>query len=206
MTRHRHAQTGLVTPSPLDRWIDATLRVFAMLVLNVAATLQMIVRRGPVIGTQPMPSDLPRKTRDTHKEQHAVPQDSSLNSAHGEQRSSAARPSNHERVLTTLSHTSPSPSVSLTTSAIHLPLLRRWRQTALRRLRLRGIAATAFGGGSGSPRSGLTEGESHRRHSLRSSRASRVMCIQTGLRQQPSLPACAGPSGISNPPNRNAAA
>ena len=30
MTRHKHAQTGLVTPSPLDRWIDATLRAFAI--------------------------------------------------------------------------------------------------------------------------------------------------------------------------------
>jgi len=41
MTRHKHAHTGLVTPSPIDRWIDATLRMLAMLVLHVAATLQM---------------------------------------------------------------------------------------------------------------------------------------------------------------------
>ena len=126
MTRHKHAQTGLVIPSPLDRWIDATLRVLAMLVLNVAATLQMIRRRGPVIGTQAMPSDLPRETHDTFKEQHAA---------------------QHRSLLTTVSHTAPSPSVSLTSSAIHLPLLRRWRQT-----RLRGIASTAFGGEGGSPR------------------------------------------------------
>jgi hypothetical protein len=112
MTRHRHAQTGLVTPSPLDRWIDATLRMLAMLVLNVAATLQMIVRRGPVIGTQPMPSDLPRETRDTQKEQHAAQHRSSPNSAHGEQRSFAARPSNHERVLTAPSRRKPGPRAS----------------------------------------------------------------------------------------------
>ena len=52
------------------------LRVLAMLVLNVAATLQMIRRRGPVIGTQAMPSDLPRETHDTLKETPAVQQDS----------------------------------------------------------------------------------------------------------------------------------
>ena len=92
------------------------LRVLAMLVLNVAATLQMIRRRGPVIGTQTMPSALPRETHDTLKEQHAVQQDS---------------------------HTSPSPSVSLTTSAIHLPLLRRWRTFPA-------LSSTAEGGGGGS--------------------------------------------------------
>ena len=97
MTRHKHTHIGLVTPSPLDRWIDATLRVFAMLVSNVAATLQMIRRRKPVIGTLAMPPALPEETRDTFKETHAVPQDS---------------------------HTSPSPSVSHATRAIHLPLLR----------------------------------------------------------------------------------
>ena len=161
MTRHKHTHTGLVTPSPLDRWIDATLRLFAMLVLNVAATLRMIPRRGPVIGTQAMPMALPRETHDTFKEPQAVQQDSPSISAHAEQRSSAARPSKHARGLTDMSHTSPSPSVSLTTSAIHLPLLRMGRQTALRRLRLRGIASTAFGGGGGSPRSGLTEGVRH---------------------------------------------
>ena len=36
MTRHKATQTGLGTPSPLDRWINAMLRVFAMLVSHVA--------------------------------------------------------------------------------------------------------------------------------------------------------------------------
>jgi len=76
MTRHKHTHTGLIIPSPLDRWIDATLRVLAMLVSSVAATLQMIRRRKPVIGTQAMPSALPRETHDTIKEQQAVQQDS----------------------------------------------------------------------------------------------------------------------------------
>jgi hypothetical protein len=150
MTRHRHAQTGLVTPSPLDRWIDATLRVFAMLVLNVASTFQMKqLRPKRDWHTPDDEAALPRMKIDNLKEQHAVPQDSFLNSAHGEQRSSVARPSNHERVLT-----APSPSI-------------------------------------------------HAHPSLRSSRrkseprASRVMCVQTGLLTQPRIPACAGTSGDS---------
>ena len=112
--------------SPLDRWIDATLRVLAMLVQNVAATLQMTRRRKPVIGTQAMPSALPRETHDTRKEQSAVQQDSPLHSAHGEQRSKAARPSNHERVLTTASHKLPQHEHS---HSIAPPSLRSSRRT-----------------------------------------------------------------------------
>ena len=116
MTRHKHAQTGLVTPSPLDRWIDAALRVFAMLVLHVASTLQMIRRRETVNATQPTPTVLPQAKTDTHQETNPAAQHRShLTSAHAEQRSFAARPSKHERVLTT-------PSVSLgSRQAIHLP-------------------------------------------------------------------------------------
>ena len=65
MTRHKHAHTGLVTPQLPQHWLTAALRVFAMLVLNVASTLQMTRRRDPVIGTQDMPSRLPRETTDT---------------------------------------------------------------------------------------------------------------------------------------------
>ena len=36
MTRHKATQTGLGTPSPLDRWINALLRGLAMLVSHVA--------------------------------------------------------------------------------------------------------------------------------------------------------------------------
>ena len=36
MTEHKDAHTGLVSPPPLDHWIDALLRVLAMLVFNVA--------------------------------------------------------------------------------------------------------------------------------------------------------------------------
>ena len=126
MTRHKHAHTGLVTPSPLDRWIDATLRAFAMLVSSVAATLQMIRRHDRVNATRATPTVLPRETHDTLKEQTAVQQDSPI--ALMLSSTQSVRPSKHERVLTTVSHTSPSPSVSHAMRAIHLPLLRRWRQ------------------------------------------------------------------------------
>ena len=106
MTRHKHAQTGLVTPSPLDHWIDATLRAFAMLVLHVASTLQMICRRTRVNATRATPTELPQAKIDTHQETDAVQQDGPTN-AHPEQRSSAARPSKDERALTTASHKLP---------------------------------------------------------------------------------------------------
>ena len=99
MTRHKHTHTGLVTPQLPQLLLTAALRLFAMLVHNVASTLQMIRRRKPVIGTQAMPSALPRETHDTLKEQNAAQHRSPLNSAHGEQRSSAARPSNRERAV-----------------------------------------------------------------------------------------------------------
>ncbi len=41
MTRHKHAQTGLVTPQLPQLLLTAVLRAFAMLVLNVASTFQM---------------------------------------------------------------------------------------------------------------------------------------------------------------------
>ena len=69
MTRHKHAHTGLVTPSPLDRWIDATLCVFAMLVHYVASTLQMIRRHDRVNATRAMPAVLPRMTSDTQQQE-----------------------------------------------------------------------------------------------------------------------------------------
>ena len=69
MTRYKHAQTGLVTPSPLDRWIDATLCVFAMLVHYVASTLQMIRRHDRVNATRAMPVVLPRAKTDTQQQE-----------------------------------------------------------------------------------------------------------------------------------------
>ena len=188
---HAH---GFGTPSHSQLWLTAMLRTFVELVLNVVSTLPMIRRRGPVIGTQVMPAALPRETNDILKEQQAVQQDSSLDSAHGEQRSFAARPSNHERVLTNVSHTSPSPSVPLASQAIHLPLLRRWRQEIGGELP---PSVRSTGGVGLRTLARKTEGASHEfRSSRRKSgpRASRAMCV-TGLRKQPWIPACAGMSG-----------
>ena len=104
MTRHKHAQTGLVTPQLPQLLLTAVLRAFAMLVHIVASTLQMIRRRPAVNGTCQMPQPLPQAKSDTqHQEptpaaQHRSPPQS----AHAEQRSYAARPSKHERVLNDL--------------------------------------------------------------------------------------------------------
>jgi len=105
MTRHKHAQTGLVTPSPLDRWIDATLRAFAMLVHYVASTLEMI--RLNVTRDWHTPDDeaaLPRVTNDTQSQetkpaaQHRSPIALILSSTQ------SVRPSKDEGVLTHASH------------------------------------------------------------------------------------------------------
>ncbi len=122
MTRHKHTHTGLVTPSPLDQWIDAMLQLFAMLVSSVRSTLQMTRRRLPAeCHSDVTPAGLPRETSDTHQETEPAAQRRSpialmLSSTQ------SVRSSNHEGVLTTASHTSPSPSVSHAPRAIHLPL------------------------------------------------------------------------------------
>ena len=149
MTLVQTRANGFGTPSLPQLLLTAMLRMLAELVQSVCSTLQMIRRRSPVIGTRETPPSLPRGTSDTNQEtftaQHRSPLALML------RRPKAV--SKHEGVLTIVSQTSPSPSVSLTTSAIHLPLLRRWRT------RLRGTSSTAFGGGGGSPRlRGETEG------------------------------------------------
>ncbi len=79
MTWHKHAHTGLVTPSFPQLLLTAMLRLFAMLVSSVASTLQMTRRRLPAeCHSDVTPADLPRETIDTFKEPEAVPQDSTL--------------------------------------------------------------------------------------------------------------------------------
>ena len=104
------------------------LRMFVELVLNVVSTLQMN-RNRPARDwhTGSAQTLLPRGTTDTQpKEPLAAPQDSPI--ALMVSSTQSVRPSNHERVLTTVSHTAPSPSVSRAPHAIHLPLLRMGRQ------------------------------------------------------------------------------
>jgi hypothetical protein len=100
MTRHKTAHIGLITPSPLDHWINATLRMLAMLVLHVASTLKMIRRREPVNATQAMPAALPQAKTDTQSQetppaaQHRSPIALMVSSTQ------SVRPSNHEGALT----------------------------------------------------------------------------------------------------------
>jgi len=99
MTRHKHAQTGLVTPQLPQLLLTAVLRMLAMLVHHVASTLQMIRRREPVNATQPMSTDLPQAKIDTQsKETNAVPQGSPIALILSSTRS--VRPSKDEGVLT----------------------------------------------------------------------------------------------------------
>ena len=45
MTRARTASYGVVTPPPLDRWIEAVLMLFVSLVQGARTTLRMILNR-----------------------------------------------------------------------------------------------------------------------------------------------------------------
>ena len=158
MTRHKHAQTGLVTPQLPQLLLTAVLRAFAMLVHYVASTLQM--KQLHPRRDWHTPDDeaaLPRVTTDTHhKETIAVSHDRPitliLSSTH------SVRPSKDEGVLTTVSHTAPSPSVSHAAHAIHLPLLCRLRQDQSNEGEL--PPSVRRTGGGGSPRlRGETEGD-----------------------------------------------
>jgi len=171
MTRHKHAQTGLVTPQLPQHWLTAALRMLAMLVLHVASTLQMIRRREAVIGTQPMPTDLPQaKTDPQSKETQIVAaSDVAYTGAH----TTACHPGNAKRY--------PGPIV-------------RARHTINgSRLSLRSAGMTTEAAQQAHPHNNAPP-------SLRSSRrksgprASRVICVQD-LHQQPCTPAFAGTSG-----------
>ena len=163
MTRHKHAQTGLVTPQLPQLLLTAVLRAFAMLVHYVVSTLQMIRRPDRVNATRAMPAVLPRAKTDTTKETVAVPHDSPL--ALILSSTLRVRPSKDEGVLTNASH-----KPQQREHSIHLarPSLRSSRRKS-------------------------------------GPRASRVLCIESGLHQQPWLPVCAGKSGFLSPPNKNAA-
>ncbi len=218
MTRHKHAQTGLVTPQLPQLLLTAVLRAFAMLVHYVVSTLQM--KQLPPKRdwhTHDDEAALPRMMSDTFKDNHAAQHRSPpaliLSST------LRVRPSKDEGVLTTVSHTAPSPSVSHAARAIYLALPCRWRQDQSNEGELPPSVRST--GGGGSPRlRGETEGalslesappslrvrrfaSNPRRKS--GPRASRVICV-TGLHKQPWIPTSAGTSGFVSPPNKNTAA
>src|SRR6185436_11684164 len=70
MTRHKATQTGLGTPSPLDRWINAMLRVFAMLVSHAASIFcsMRLIRHAPECHSAATPEALPCKESGKLKE------------------------------------------------------------------------------------------------------------------------------------------
>ena len=177
MTRHKHAQTGLVTPSPLDHWIDATLRVFAMLVLNVVSTIRMRLRRPAVNATRQMPQPLPGSKTDIQQQELIAAQQSSPIALILRDRTHAVASTALSRaivskdgkgVLTTVSQTS-TPSVSLgSRQAIHLPqcsALMEANRAPMRATKGNCLHQLKTGGG-GSPRlRGETEGAAPRAQS-----------------------------------------
>ena len=179
------------SPSLPQLLLAAMLCVFAELVRNVVSTLQMSwLTRKRDWHTHDGDPALPRETSDTIKEPHSALM---LRSA------AKLRLSKHSGALTNMSRTSPSPSVSHATRAIHLPLLRMGRQVVSHNEGELPPSVRSTGGGGLRALARKTEGTSH---ALRSSRrksgprASRVICA-TGLRKQPWIPACAGTSGDS---------
>jgi hypothetical protein len=150
MTPAQTRANGLGNPSLPQLWLTAMLRMLVELVRNVVSTFQM--RSFPLKRDWHTPDDeaaLPRVKTDTHQEtntaaQHRSPIALILSSAQ------SARQSKHEGVLATVSHASPSPSVSLAAQAIHLPLLRRWRQA----LATKGNSSQSAWRGEERPRSG----------------------------------------------------
>ena len=69
MTRHKHAHTGLVTPSLPQLLLTAMLQLFAMLVSSVSSTLQMTRRPDRVNATRATPADLPRAKTDIQQQE-----------------------------------------------------------------------------------------------------------------------------------------
>jgi hypothetical protein len=61
MTRHKATQTGLGTPSPLDRWINAMLRGLAMLMSHAASIFcsMRLIRHAPECHSDATPEALP---------------------------------------------------------------------------------------------------------------------------------------------------
>jgi hypothetical protein len=70
MTPAQTRAHGLVTPSPLDHWIDAMLRAFVELVRNVASTLRM-TRNRPLRDwhTDQTHASLPGEKTDTQQQE-----------------------------------------------------------------------------------------------------------------------------------------
>ena len=108
MTRHKATHTGLGTPSPLDRWINALLRSFAMLVSHVA---RRFASRHPISAAECDGDCDPMREANVVLDLHQEPKPAAASGQPIEalmvssERSS--RPSNHEGVLRALSTSHP---------------------------------------------------------------------------------------------------
>ena len=187
MTRHKHAQTGLVTPQLPQQWLTAVLRAFAMLVLNVVSTFQMNRRHARVNATRAMPTVLPRaETDNQQQETQSVAASDTLIVHH----TPACHPGSAKRY--------PGP--------IH-PVGRTSQWFSALRFAAAGMTIIAQIGAA-QPARPHNPAPLSLRSSRRKSgpRASRVMCVGSGPHQQPWIPACAVTSGFLSPPNKNATA
>jgi hypothetical protein len=104
MTRHKATQTGLGTPSPLDRWINALLHAFAMLVSHVARRLAPKPQNPTAEcdgdwGSTPEVNSI----LDQHQEPTSAAPNSQRNGALMVSSEQSSRPSNHEGGLASLS-------------------------------------------------------------------------------------------------------
>jgi len=145
MTPVQTRANGLVIPPLPQLLLTAVLHVLVELVLHVVSNLRMNSRRPAECHSDATPTVLPVMTNDTQQE------------AQIRDRRAPARQSTRS---VEINAAQPSPFVSRAPHAIYLPLLRMGRQ-AHRRLRLRGIASTAEGGGGGlRALARKTEGES----------------------------------------------
>jgi len=108
MTRHKALHTGLVSPSPLDRLINALLRSFAMLVSHVAHLCSMrLIRPVPECHSETTHEVLPCGESGKLKETIQAAANSQPPEALMVSSTRSVRPSNHEGGLT-----APSPSHS----------------------------------------------------------------------------------------------
>ena len=192
MTRHKHAQTGLVTPQLPQLLLTAVLRAFAMLVHYVASTLQMIRRREAVNATPPAPTALPRVTTDTIKE----PQSVAASDTPIMHPTPACHPGSAKRY--------PGPIRPVGRTSQWLPALRY----ATAGMTIIGAIETVQPARSHNPAPPSLRVRRFASNPRRKSgpRASRVICV-TGLPTQPWIPACAGMTGDSlAATNKNAAA
>ena len=197
MTRHKHAHTGLVTPQLPQQWLTAALRLFAMLVHNVASTFRMKQRRRLVNATPTMPLDLPERTNDTQAKETIAVQHDSPKALSLRDRLHAVRTmelhraivSKDEGVLTAChpgnAQRYPEPTHPVGQTAQWIPALH-----------YAPAGMTTIGAfENAQPARSLNSASPHLRSSRRKSGSRAPWVMLAGLRTQPWIPAFAGMSG-----------